>query len=131
MIRVQNIIRGGLLLLLLASCDGGPKAGELVLELTTPRQDDGAIAFTVTAAEGVEIVSLAPACDGCQAFSHLVSATELRGVVIGELAAGAIARLHVSDMRDPVRYTVAIREVARRDVSLTSAAPYQLTPVAP
>ena len=116
---------------LVGSCDGGPKAGDLVLELTTPNQNDGAISFTITAAEGVEVVALAAACAGCQVFSDPVNTTELRGVVLGPLAAGPVARITVSDIRKSDLYTVRILEVATRAFNLVSPGAYGLTPVAP
>src|SRR3972149_3952994 len=73
---------------LVLSCFEGPTAGEVTLSLKTPNADDGAVAFVVTIPAPNEITGASAACDGCDVFTTQVSATELRGIVTGDLSAG-------------------------------------------
>ncbi|MFQ5483539.1 MAG: YncE family protein, partial [Nitrospinaceae bacterium] len=45
---------------------------------------DGAVAFSVAAETGLEIMSASAECAGCQLFTEHVGASELRGVIVGE-----------------------------------------------
>ncbi len=114
------------LALALGSCSG-PVAGELTISLVTPNSDDGAILVTVTASESKEVTSAAVACSGCQIFKEQPSATELRAVVTGNLVAGPLVRVGVTDTKSPKSYTVLIQQVASRTYQVRSTGGYSLT----
>jgi len=99
---------------LVLSCFEGPTAGEVTLSLKTPNADDGAVAFVVTIPAPNEITGASAACDGCDVFSTQVSATELRGIVTGDLSAGPVVRLAVSQAGPNQAYRVEVLAVASR-----------------
>ncbi len=101
------------LALLAASCKEGPTAGELAVNLTTPNADDGAIQFTATATTPTVITGVSQACGGCKLFVVKVSDTQYKGVLTGQLAAGTLFRIGVSDTKAS-GYAVAINAVANR-----------------
>ena len=109
-----------------ASCSG-PVAGELTVSLTTPNTDDGAIKVRVTASESKEITGISVACNGCRLFFEQPSPTELLAVVTGDLAAGPLLRVSVSDTKAPSAYSVQISQVASRTFQLRSTSRYGLT----
>ena len=119
----------GLLLAVLAagSCDSGPSAGDLVFDLTTPNQDDGAIQFRLTSVAPAAIADVAAECTGCQVFTRAVSDTEVRGVLLGTVVPGPALRVTVSD-RKAAGYAAAIVAVSDRQYGLRSAAGYTLAP---
>jgi uncharacterized protein (DUF2141 family) len=110
----------------LATCSG-PTAGDLTVSLVTPNSDDGAIVVRVTASQSKEITSAAVACTGCRIFAEQPSATELRAVVTGDLTAGPLVRIAVSDAGAPTAYTVRIVQVASRSYQLRSPSGYSLS----
>lgn len=114
-----------LLLGALATCDGGPKAGEIVFSLATPNQDDGAIQFTVRAVAPATLVSVAAACAPCEVFTQAVDDAEIRGVLTGSVVAGPALRVTVSDRRAEA-YTAAVVAAAARSYQLRSTAGYAL-----
>ena len=52
------------ILALLASCDSGPKAGDVTASLATSQQELGSVMFTVTAVAPKTIQGLTAACTG-------------------------------------------------------------------
>jgi hypothetical protein len=106
----------------LLSCDSGPDAGELAFELISPAVDDRAIMFEVTAVEPSTVEGLTAACTECQAFWHKVSDTRLKGILIGQLGAGPVGRVSVSDVGDRGAYTLTLLDVAGADLELRSTA---------
>jgi hypothetical protein len=108
------------------ACDG-PTAGEVSLVLTTPNQDDGAISFTVQASAPNEITGVSATCDGCQAFTYAISATEVRAIITGNISAGPIARVSVLNGAPNQAYRVTVREVAGRQFDARSGAGYTLS----
>ncbi len=117
------------LVVALVSCgDQGPEAGSLIMSLSTPNSDDGAVQFRLTAAEPNVINSVAVICSGCQLFQERVSDTEILGIVTGSIAAGNLLDLSVSDVNTPVLYSGSVTSVAGRDYSLRSANGYLLAP---
>ena len=110
---------------LLATCSG-PTAGDLTVSLVTPNSDDGAIVVKVTASQSKEITGAAVVCTGCKIFPEQVSSTELRAVVTGNLAAGPLVRISVSDTGAPRDYTVQIVQVASRSYQVRSTSGYAL-----
>ena len=100
---------------LVLSCFDGPVAGEVTLSLTTPNTDDGAVSFTVTVPAPNEVTGATATCDGCEVFATRVSATELRGIVTGDLPAGPVVR------GDNLRFTddESFRDLPRASLALT------------
>ncbi len=115
-----------LLALASESCSG-PVAGELTVALVTPNNDDGAIVVRVTASESKEITGVSLACGNCKIFNEQPSTTELRAVLTGDLAAGPLLRVSVTDTREPSSYTAQITALATRTYQVRSASRYSLT----
>lgn len=109
-----------LALITLVSCDSGPKAGEVVMDLVTPSQELGAIAFTLTAVQPEVIDTVTAACGGCRVDMRRRSATQVDGVVTGPLVPGALLRVTVSNVKLPQAYAAQVVDVARRDYALIS-----------
>jgi hypothetical protein len=117
---------GVMLALAATSCDSGPSAGDIVFNLTTPNQDDGAVQFRITSVAPATIASVIAECGGCQVFSQAVSDTEMRGVLLGNVVAGAALRVMVSDRKD-AGYAATVEAVSDRQYDLRSAIGYTLT----
>jgi len=104
--------------------NAGSGPGTLVLRLTSPHADDGAMTFQV---HGPSIES-ASVNGSLQLFTLRVNDSTLVGAVIGTLANGAIITLHVPDESVAAAYTATLREVADREDALrASLAGYALT----
>ncbi len=125
--RLGTMVLLALALLASGSCSSAPVAGELTISLVTPNSDDGAIVVWVFAAESKEVTSATVACTGCRIFMEQPSATELRAVVTGELAAGPLIRVSVTDTKEPSSYTAQITALATRTFQVRSASGYSLT----
>jgi hypothetical protein len=67
------------------------------------------------------------ACSGCKVFLVKVSESQYKGVVTGNIGAGALFRLGVSDTRKPTNYSVVINGVASRTFALRAASGYSAT----
>jgi hypothetical protein len=115
------------LALLGQSCKEGPKAGELQVDLTTPNSDDGAVQFTAIAAATFTLSGATAACSGCKLFVVKVSDSQYKGVVTGNIGAGALLRLGVSDTRKPANYSIVINAVSSRTFVIRSASGYSAT----
>ncbi len=111
----------------LAGCFDGPAAGEVTLSLVTPNADDGAVSFVVMVAAPNEVTGASAVCTGCDVFYTRVSGTELRGIVTGDLVAGPVVRLAVSDAGPNQAYRVDVLEVSNRQFSTPSPNGYNLT----
>lgn len=96
------------------SCDTGPRAGDVPIELTSTRTDLGAVLFVARAAEPQTIDTVTAACQGCQAFMVRASASEVRGVLTGQLVDGTVLNLTVSDRKAVEAYTIQLVQVATR-----------------
>jgi hypothetical protein len=112
----------------LGGCDSGPKAGDLVFDLTTPNQDDGAIQFRITATAPASLVSLAAECAGCLVYAEAVSDTEIRGVLLGTVVPGPALRVSVSDRGSPQSYVATVVAVSDRQYAVRSSIGYSLAP---
>jgi hypothetical protein len=112
--------------LALGSCSG-PVAGDLTVSLVTPNSDDGAILVQVTASESKEVTGATVACSGCKIFQEQPSATELLAVVTGDLVAGPLVQVSVTDTKSPSSYAVRIRQAASRTYQVRSTSGYSLT----
>jgi hypothetical protein len=113
--------------LVLGSCSSGPVAGDLTVSLMTPNGDDGAILVSVTASESKELTGATVACGDCQIFREQPSATQIVAVVTGDLLAGPLMRVSVTDTKSPSSYTVRIQQVASRTYQVRSTSGYSLT----
>lgn len=104
---------------------GQAQSGTLILRLTTPHADDGAVLFDVS---GPPIDALAPVNASLRLFTRRANETTIVGAVVGAVAQGDVVTLRVPDVGGVARYTLRIREVADRDnVLRASLAGYALT----
>ncbi len=104
---------------------GGARAGTLTLRLTTPHADDGAMTFEVS---GAPIDSATAVNASLRLFTRRVGGSAMLGVVVGNLANGAVVTLHVPDVGAAASYTANVLEVAdRQDALRPSLAGYALT----
>jgi hypothetical protein len=104
--------------------NAGSGPGRLVVQLTTPHGDDGAMSFQVSG----PVDSVSAANGSLQLFTHRLDGSTVLGAVIGQLANGAIVTLHVPDVSAAAGYTVTALEVADREDALrASLAGYALT----
>jgi hypothetical protein len=87
----------------------GPTAGWLAVEMTTPNGDDGGIMFVVTGGVVDSVRSSYP-----NVLSRVESASSIRIVVGGNLAAGKIAEIWVPDSRTIADYSAMPVEAAAR-----------------
>ena len=108
------------ILAVLASCDSGPKAGDVTASMATSHQELGSVMFRVTAVAPNTIEGLTAACTGCKAFMSRVSDNEVRGIVTGPFGAGPLVHVSVSDRGVPEAYSVQLLEMARTDYGLTA-----------
>jgi hypothetical protein len=115
-----------LLALAAASCKDGPTAGELNVRLMSPNSDDGAIHFRASAATPNTITGMTAACASCKLFQVKVSDTDYRGVLTGDITAGTVLRLAVTDTKAE-GYTVQVVAVASRTSQLRAPLAYSLT----
>ena len=119
----KRMVRLGTLALLVAAvstCDSGPKAGDLVVELVTPRTELGAAQFSVIATEPYTIDAVSASCAGCTAYTVRVSDREMRGVVTGNFAAGTLLFVTVPDLDGAEAYSFGLQELAAPGFNLVS-----------
>lgn len=98
-------------LAVLVGCSGGtgPAAGTLTVTLSSPHADDGGLLLTIS---GGPVDSIeAP---GHAVYSARPDANTLRLILSGQLASGAIARLHIPDTRQASSYRAELSQVAAR-----------------
>jgi hypothetical protein len=101
--------------LMVWTCDFGPKAGNIPVELIGPQTSLGAASFLATALDPFTIDTVTAACQGCTVYMTRVSETEVRGIVTGRFGSELLLDLTVSDRdkRDP--YAVRLLELAAPD----------------
>jgi hypothetical protein len=94
-----------------AACsnDIGPTAGVLDVSLSSPHDDDGAVLFSVF---GGPVDSVESA--GFPVYSAHASADTVKLIVTGSLGSGAIARIHIPDLRQASHYGARVGQVAAR-----------------
>jgi len=97
---------------LLASCDSGPKAGDITATLTTSHTELGSVMFEVNALAPNTVEGLTAACSGCKAFLSTMSESKVRGIVTGPFSAGPLVHVSVSDRRTPEGYTIEVQQAA-------------------
>ena len=113
--------------LLAFACLDGPTPGEVTLGLQTPNQDDGAVSFRILVSAPNEVTGVTATCDSCMAFVSRVSATELRAIITGNLAAGPVARIAVLDGSPNQAYSVRVLEIASRTLTPRDVTGYTLS----
>lgn len=117
------------LLGLLATCDTGPREGDIVLTLASPNVEDGAVAFVLTAVEPEVVLGLAAECAGCQVFTQRLSDAAVRGIVTGPVLPGPLVRVTVSNRKDADLYSATVLQVASRAFVVRNPTAYTLTPL--
>jgi hypothetical protein len=115
------------MILVAGSCQEGPTAGDLVVNLVSPNSDDGAVKFTLTGPPSAGITALTAACGNCRLFSARRGDAEYQGVIIGDLTAGALLRMTVADVKKAGNYVGRVDEVSSRTSELRTASAYSLT----
>lgn len=111
-----------------ASCNGdpthdSPPAGTLIVRLTTPHADDGAMTFELN---GPPIDSAVAIDTSLRLFTRRESGTTIVGALVGSLAGGAVVRLYGPGL-DAAGYTARVLDVAdRQDELRESLAGYAL-----
>lgn len=105
---------------------GGPAGrGTLIVRLTTPHADDGAILFELS---GPPIDSVVAVNASLQSFTRRANDSTIVGAVIGVVVNGAVVTLQVPDINASARYAARIVEVAdRENVLRASLTGYALT----
>lgn len=130
MSRPAWVLAVGAVLWVSAACsasptDDGARAGSVMLYLTTPRSDDGAVVFEVS---GPLIEDATAADASTRLFTRRSDASTITGVVVGVLATGAVVRLQVPDVGVRAEYVARVLEVADRQNALRpSLVGYTLT----
>ena len=104
---------------------GGPAGrGTLIVRLTTPHTDDGAILFELSG----PIDSVVAVNASLQSFTRRANDSTIVGAVIGVVVNGAVVTLQVPDINASARYAARIVEVAdRENVLRASLTGYALT----
>lgn len=102
-----------------------PTSGTATVSFVTPSTDDGALLLSIT---GPGIRDAQSASFNYRAYWRVVSATELRLIVVGDLASGVVATVTVNDLGRIGEYQARVLEVASRtDVVRASTAGYGVT----
>jgi hypothetical protein len=99
-----------------------PTAATLVVQLATPAQDDGAVLFTISGGPVDSVESL-----GYPLYTARIDDHTTRVIVVGKLAPGAVARVHIGDDRRLSRYSAAVNQVAARTYAQRDMAGYEIT----
>jgi len=90
------------------SAPSGPTGGWLTVELTTPRNDDGAVQFAITG----------PAVDSVTVLGYdgfgVAAGTEADFVITGDVTNGVVARVHVPDLSVATAYQATVAAAAAR-----------------
>jgi len=99
--------------------------GVVTLSLVTPNADDGAMALVLT---GPGITSIASGSGAYAVYWRVVSPTQARVIVVGDLSNGVLATAQVAEANRLTGYHVGILEVATRsDAVRASTAGYAIT----
>ncbi len=102
-----------------------PTPGVIGLSLVTPNADDGAITLVLT---GPGVTSIASGSSAYSVYWRVVSATEARVIVVGDLSHGVLATAQVAEANRLSGYHVGILEIATRsDAVRASTAGYTIT----
>jgi len=102
-----------------------PTPGVIGLSLVTPNADDGAITLVLT---GPGVTSIASGSSAYSVYWRVVSTTEARVIVVGDLSHGVLATAQVAEANRLSGYHVGILEVATRsDAVRASTTGYAVT----
>lgn len=97
------------------ACGGGdstgPKAGTATVSLVTPNADDGIVLLTIT---GPGLSNVQSASSSYKVYWRVQSATEVRAIVVGNLASGAVLTATVDDVSKVGQYAGTVVEAASR-----------------
>jgi hypothetical protein len=96
---------------------GTPRGGPLLLQLSTPNADDGAVMFEIT---GPPIDSVTTINDSMRLFTRREGGT-LLGVVIGTVGNGPIVNVWVPDVNAATSYSGRVVDVADRQNALRTS----------
>lgn len=103
----------------------GPKAGTATVSLVTPNADDGVVLLTLT---GPGLANVQSASSSYKVYWRVVSPSEVRAIVVGNLASGAVLTASVDDVSKVGQYGGTVVEAASRtDVVRGSTAGYGVT----
>jgi hypothetical protein len=106
---------------------GGPSSNEgpVTVSLATPNLSDGAVLISIT---GPGLLEARPANSTYRVYWRLASASEMRVLVLGNIAEGPLCTVRVPDARSASGYSGSILQVADRANELrTSTDDYSLT----
>ena len=92
-----------------------PVPGALIVSLTTPNDDDGAILFSVS---GGGITSPTAVASSHFLFFRATGTSSINAVVVGNVTAGPLLSFEVPDVNQASSYVPTITEVAGRDNAL-------------
>jgi len=103
----------------------GANPTSLVVGLTTPNADDGALMVTV---RGPGMATVVSSSASYLAFSNLAVPNQARVIVVGDLKAGAVFTIAVSGANPLSDYSVSLEQVASRTDALRgSLSGYKVT----
>ena len=100
-----------------------PRVGNLMVALSTPHDDDGAILFDL---RGPNVGLLAPMNSGLRVYAD-TSSDVLHIAVIGNISAGPVLTFAVPDVGAVQSYTATLVDVADRQNATRDLAGYTLT----
>lgn len=102
-----------------------PQVGSVTVSLTTPNPDDGVVLLALF---GPGFTSIQPASAAYRMYSLTASPTEVRVLVVGDLAAGPVLTLNVNDpSRIGEYHGTVIQSASRNDEVRTVSSDYHLT----
>jgi hypothetical protein len=117
--RTVRWTRLGVTLVVLAAgvaCGGGestgPKAGTATVSLVTPNADDGVVLLTLT---GSGLANVQSASSSYKVYWRVVSPSEVRAIVVGNLASGAVLTASMDDVGKIGQYAGTVAEAASRN----------------
>lgn len=102
------------LVLFLAGCEDGSgpdRPGTAVVSLVTPNNNDGAVAVTL---RGVAFSDVAAASSAYRVYWLLASADEVRVIVVGNIIAGPLFTVQLSDIGRIDDVEAAVTDAATR-----------------
>jgi len=102
-----------------------PTPGTAAVSLVTPNTDDGVVLVSLI---GPGVRDAQAGSFAYKAYWRVVSANELRLIVVGNLAAGVVATMTVEDVSKVGQFQATVLEVASRtDVVRPSTSAYSVT----
>jgi len=97
----------------------------LVVSLTTPNADDGALALTL---RGPDVGQIQPASSQYLVYTRPISGNETHVIIVGDVAAGHVLTVTIGPGHKLTDYSAFMNEVAARNDALRGTlSDYQLT----